>query len=72
MAERLATLQALQLPRKGPQLLVATANAATQRVLTPFRIRQLTRRLAEGERIERDALVESARRQWLPAHRRGP
>ena len=72
MAERLATLHALQAPRKGPQLLVATANAATQRVLTPFRIRQLTRRLAEGERIERDALVDAARRQRLPAHRRGP
>ena len=50
MAERLATLQALQRPRKGPQLLVVTANAVTQRVLTPFRIRSLTRRLAEGER----------------------
>jgi transcription-repair coupling factor (superfamily II helicase) len=57
MAERLATLQALQRPRKGPQLLVVTANAMTQRVLTPFRIRSLTRRLAEGERVERDALV---------------
>jgi transcription-repair coupling factor (superfamily II helicase) len=57
MAERLATLQALQRPRKGPQLLVVTANAVTQRVLTPFRIRSLTRRLAEGERVERDALV---------------
>ncbi|MEO5808901.1 MAG: transcription-repair coupling factor, partial [Sphingomicrobium sp.] len=58
MAERLAGLQALQVPRKGPQLLLTTANAATQRLLTPFRIRQLTRRLAEGERIERDRLVE--------------
>ncbi|MCA1654323.1 MAG: transcription-repair coupling factor [Sphingomicrobium sp.] len=57
MAERLATLQLLQAPRKGPQLLVTTANAAAQRMLTPFRIRQLTRRLAEGERIERDALI---------------
>ncbi|MEQ7872797.1 transcription-repair coupling factor [Sphingomonas sp. ASV193] len=57
MAERLATLHALQAPRKRPQLLIATANAAAQRLLTPFRIRQLTRRLAEGERIERDALV---------------
>ena len=57
MAERLATLEKLQARRKGPQLLIATANAATQRVLTPFRIRQLTRRLAEGERIERDRLV---------------
>jgi len=58
MAERLATLQALQANRKGPQLLIGTENAATQRVLTPFRIRQLTRRLAEGERIERDRLVQ--------------
>jgi transcription-repair coupling factor (superfamily II helicase) len=58
MAERLATLQALQDKRSGPQLLIATENAVTQRILTPFRIRQLTRRLAEGERIERDRLVE--------------
>ena len=58
MAERLAALQALQEPHKRPQLLITTANAATQRLLTPFRIRQLTRRLAEGERIERDRLVE--------------
>ena len=41
MAERLATLSALQAKRDKPQLLVATASAATQRVLTPFRIRQL-------------------------------
>ena len=58
MAERLATLQALQDKRSGSQLLIATENAVTQRILTPFRIRQLTRRLAEGERIERDRLVE--------------
>ena len=58
MAERLATLSALQARREKPQLLVATASAATQRMLTPFRIRQLTRRIAEGERIEREALVE--------------
>jgi len=57
MAERLATLHALQAPRKGPQLLLVTANAATQRVPTPFRIRQLTRRLAAGERIDREALI---------------
>jgi len=56
MAERMATLQALQAPRTGPQLLVVTANGATQRLVTPFRIRQLTRRLAEGERIERETL----------------
>ena len=58
MAERLATLSALQTKRDKPQLVVATASAATQRVLTPFRIRQLTRRIAEGERIERESLVE--------------
>jgi transcription-repair coupling factor (superfamily II helicase) len=57
MAERLATLSALQSKRDKPQLLVATASAASQRVLTPFRIRQLTRRIAEGERIEREVLV---------------
>ncbi|MEO7240419.1 MAG: transcription-repair coupling factor, partial [Sphingomicrobium sp.] len=57
MAERLATLNALQEKRDGPQLLVVTANGATQRLLTPFRIRQLTRRIAAGERIEREALI---------------
>jgi transcription-repair coupling factor (superfamily II helicase) len=58
MAERLAALHALQAERNGPQLFIATANAVTQRTLTPFRIRQLTRRLAPGERIDRDKLVE--------------
>ena len=57
-SERLAALHALQ--RKGgkPQLVVTTANAAIQRTLTPFRIRQLVARLAPGERIDRDALAE--------------
>jgi transcription-repair coupling factor (superfamily II helicase) len=58
MAERLATLSALQAKSDRPQLLVATASASTQRLLTPFRIRQLTRRIAEGERIDREMLVE--------------
>jgi transcription-repair coupling factor (superfamily II helicase) len=58
MAERLATLSALQAKREKPQLLVATASAATQRLLTAFRVRQLTRKIAEGERIEREALVD--------------
>ncbi|MFL6721720.1 MAG: DEAD/DEAH box helicase, partial [Sphingomonas sp.] len=57
MAERLATLNVLQSTRDRPQLLVATASAATQRLLTPFRIRQLTRRFARGERIQREALI---------------
>ena len=34
MAERLAALDKLQGKRKGPQLLLTTANAVTQRVLT--------------------------------------
>lgn len=58
MAERLATLNALQQDSKAPQLLVVTANGATQRVLTPFRVRQLTRRIAVGERIDREKLIE--------------
>ena len=58
MAERLAALNALQAKRDRPQLLVTTASAASQRVLSPFRIRQLTRRIAEGERVDRQALVE--------------
>jgi transcription-repair coupling factor (superfamily II helicase) len=58
MAERLATLNALQAKSEKPLLIVTTASAATQRALTPFRIRQLTRRIAEGERIDRQALVE--------------
>ncbi|HEY0269817.1 MAG TPA: transcription-repair coupling factor [Sphingomonas sp.] len=55
-AARLATLHALQKPVKGPELLVTTVNAATQRTLTPFRIRQLVAKLAPGERIDRDKL----------------
>ena len=58
MAERMATLSALQAKSDRPQLLLATASAASQRVLTPFRIRQLTRRIAQGERIERETLIE--------------
>ncbi|MDB5680391.1 MAG: transcription-repair coupling factor [Sphingomonas bacterium] len=57
MAERLAALHRLQTKPKGPQLLVTTANAATQRALTPFRVRQLVARLAPGERIGRDKVA---------------
>ena len=55
-ADRLATLHALQKKPRGPELLVTTVNAATQRTLTPFRIRQLVAKLAPGERIDRDKL----------------
>ncbi len=57
-AERLAALAALQARPKGPQLLLTTVNAATQRTLTPFRIRALSAKLAPGERIDRDSLAE--------------
>ncbi len=56
MAERLAALHRLQAAPKKPQLVVTTANAATQRTLTPFRIRQLVASLKPGERIGRDKL----------------
>jgi transcription-repair coupling factor (superfamily II helicase) len=58
MAERLATLNRLQAKQDKPQLLVATGSAAAQRMLTPFRVRQLTRSIAEGERTDREALVQ--------------
>src|SRR4051794_6893037 len=51
-SERLATLHALQRKADKPQLLVTTVNAATQRTLTPFRVRQLVARLVPGERID--------------------
>ncbi|WP_233281323.1 transcription-repair coupling factor [Sphingomonas changnyeongensis] len=57
-SERLATLNRLQARPDRPQLVVTTASAAVQRVLTPFRIRQLVARLAPGERIDRDRLAE--------------
>jgi transcription-repair coupling factor (superfamily II helicase) len=56
-SDRLAALHALQSKPSGPQLLVTTINAATQRTLTPFRIRQLVATLAPGERIDRDKLA---------------
>ena len=58
MAERLATLSAIQAGSSRPQLLIATSSAASQRMLTPFRIRQLTRRIDVGQRMPREALVE--------------
>ena len=56
-SERLATLQALQRKPTRPQLLVTTINAALQRTLTPFRVRQLVASLAPGERIDIDKLA---------------
>jgi len=55
--DRLAALHALQAKATGPMLIATTVNAVTQRVLTPFRIRQLVAKLAPGERIDRDKLA---------------
>ncbi|HTG39344.1 transcription-repair coupling factor [Sphingomonas sp.] len=57
MSERLATLHALQQKPARPRLFLTTVNAATQRVLTRFRVRQLVARLAPGERISLDKLA---------------
>lgn len=57
MAERMAALAALQSKAAKPRLTLTTVNAATQRTLTPFRIRQMTARLAPGERISLDKLA---------------
>jgi len=57
MSERLATLHALQQPSKRPRVVVTTANAAIQRTLTPFRVRQLVASLAPGVRISLDRLT---------------
>ncbi|WP_066548873.1 MULTISPECIES: transcription-repair coupling factor [unclassified Sphingomonas] len=58
MAERLATLHRLQQKPDRPRLVLTTVNAAIQRTLTPFRIRQLVARLAPGERISLDRLSQ--------------
>jgi transcription-repair coupling factor (superfamily II helicase) len=57
-AERLAALAAIQQKPTKPQLIITTVNAATQRVLTPFRIRQMAAVLKAGTRIDREKLSE--------------
>lgn len=56
-SERLATLHALQRKHDKPQLVITTVNAALQRTLTPFRVRQLVASLRPGERIDMDRLA---------------
>jgi transcription-repair coupling factor (superfamily II helicase) len=57
-SQRLAGLHALQAKPAGPQLVLTTLNALTQRTLTPFRVRQLVARLAPKERIAIPRLAE--------------
>ncbi|WP_091148704.1 transcription-repair coupling factor [Novosphingobium sp. CF614] len=62
-AQRLAALYRLQAKRSGPQLLVTTANAILQRVLTPFRIRESVRSIKPGMEIGHESLIALLRRQ---------
>ena len=62
-AKRLAALHRLQAGKSGSQLLVTTVNAALQRVLTPFRIRESVREFAVGTEIGMESLSALLRRQ---------
>ena len=55
-SRRMATLAALQAKSAATQLLVTTANAVTQRTLSPFRLRELGARLQPGTVIAREKL----------------
>jgi len=62
-ASRLAALHRLQAGKAGAQLLVTTANALLQRVLTPFRIRESVRDFRPGVEIGRESLSALLQRQ---------
>jgi transcription-repair coupling factor (superfamily II helicase) len=62
-ARRLSALHRLQAKVDGPQLLVTTANALLQRVVTPFRIRESVRLLKPGMEINHESLIGLLRRQ---------
>ena len=55
-ARRLAALFRLQTGKAKAQLVVTTANAVLQRVLTPFRIRESVREFRPGTEIGRESL----------------
>ena len=62
-SRRLSALHQLQNGKSGSQLLVTTVNAALQRVLTPFRIREAVRELKPGMRIGYESLTALLQRQ---------
>ena len=62
-ARRLAALHRLQADKDKAQLLVTTANAVLQRVLTPFRIRESVRDFRPGTEIGRESLSALLQRQ---------
>tara|TARA_R110000751_G_scaffold2018_14_gene9800 strand:- start:13402 stop:16908 length:3507 start_codon:yes stop_codon:yes gene_type:complete len=62
-ARRLAALHRLQTGKAKAQLIVTTANAVLQRVLTPFRIRESVREFKVGTEIGRESLAALLQRQ---------
>ncbi|MCB2065477.1 MAG: transcription-repair coupling factor, partial [Erythrobacter sp.] len=65
-AARLSALHQLQagtVDKPGNQLLVTTANAMLQRVLTPFRVREAVREFRPGTQIGHESLAMLLRRQ---------
>ncbi len=61
--QRLAALHRLQSEKDTPQLLVTTANAVLQRMLTPFRIREAVRELKPGVQIGHESLTQLLQKQ---------
>ena len=66
-SERLAALSRLATRPEGSQLVITTANAVTQRVLTPDRVGELVTHLAPGTVIEAGKADLIPLRQWLRA-----
>ena len=62
-AVRLSSLFRLQYPAGSSQLLVTTVNAALQRVLTPFRVRENAKSFKPGVTIGHDSLAALLTRQ---------
>ena len=62
-ARRLAALHRLQAGKNKAQLVITTANAVLQRVLTPFRIRESVREFKVGSEIGRESLAAMLQRQ---------
>jgi len=62
-AARLSALFRMQRPSSSSQLVVTTANAVLQRVLTPFRIRESVREFKVGTTIGHDSLAALLTRQ---------
>jgi len=58
-SDRLSALSRLAAPANGPQLIVTTINAVTQRVLEPTRVKELITHLAPGTVIHQEKLVSS-------------